>query len=206
VPLVASSALVWGAGTLLAFAASVHAFRRDKERGIRALVVARARSDGEYLAARVLGLARVVATVTALGTLAVGLTATLVARGSSVALHVLASTVAAVTFSVAFATIIAPVGFATLAARSRVGGYLALTVVLVVPELLEGPMSRVLPEGWGELVSIPGALAALRSSLLQGSFDPLRLMRATALIGLVVLVALLIVRGQLARFDREEPA
>jgi hypothetical protein len=63
-----------------------------------------------------------------------------------------------------------------------------------------------LPEGWGELVSIPGALAALRSSLLQGSFDPLRLMRATALIGLVVLVALLIVRGQLARFDREEPA
>src|SRR5580692_5031346 len=58
VPLFGSSALAWGAGTLLAFASSAHAFRRDRQRGIRALVAARAGSDGEYLWARVSGLAR----------------------------------------------------------------------------------------------------------------------------------------------------
>jgi hypothetical protein len=206
VPLVASSALAWGAGTLLAFAASAHAFRRDRERGIRALVSARARSDSEYLAARVIGLARVVAAVTVVGTLVSGFAATLAARGSAVAVHVLGSTVAAVTFSVAFAAVIAPVGFATLGARSRVGGYLALVTVLVVPELLEGPLTRIMPEGWGELASIPGVLLALRSSLGQTTFDPLRLMRAAALIALIVLVAMVVVRGQLARFDREQTA
>jgi len=205
VPLVASSALVWGAGTLLAFAAAAHAFRRDKVSGIRALVASRARSDGEYLAARVVGLARVVAAVTATGTLAVGIASALVARGSGLAIHTLATTMAAVVFSVAFAAVIAPVGFATLAARSRVGGYLALTVVLVLPELLAGPMSTILPEGWGELVSIPGALGALRASLLPGSIDPLRLLRASALITLLILASMLVVRGQLARFDREQP-
>jgi len=204
-PLVASSALAWGAGTLVAFAASVHAFRRDRESGVRALISARARSDGEYLWARVTGLARVVAAITVGGTLLTGLAAALASQSPPLALRTLEATAAGVAFSVAFAATLAPVGLATLGARSRVGGYFALVGVLVLPELLQGPMTRLLPDGWGELASIPGALLALRSSLVPPSFDPLRFMRAFALLALVVLVALLVVRGQLARFDRERP-
>jgi hypothetical protein len=205
VPLVASSALAWGAGTLLTFASSVRVFRRDHDNGIRALVASRARSDGEYLGARVTGLARMVAAVTAGGTILVGLATALASRNGGLAIRTLESTAAATAFSVAFAATLAPVGFATLAARSRVGGYFALMGVLVLPELLERPLTRLLPEGWGELASIPGALLALRGSLVPMTFDPLRFARAFALLALTVLVALLIVRAQLARFDRENP-
>jgi hypothetical protein len=206
VPLVASSALAWGAGTLLTFASSVHAFRRDRENGIRALVASRARSDEEYLGARVSGLARTVAVLTAGGTLLTGLATALAAKNPTLAVRALESTAAAMAFSVAFAATLAPVGFATLAARSRVGGYFALVGVLVLPELFERPLTRILPEGWGELASIPGALLALRGSLVPVTFDPLRFLRAFALLVLTVLLALLVVRGQLARFDRENPA
>jgi hypothetical protein len=203
VPIMASSALAWGAGTLLAFAASVHAFRQDRERGIRALISARARSDGEYLWSRVLGLTRVLAMITALGTLFVGIVAALAARGAPLALRTLGSTGAAVAFSLAFATTLAPVALATLGARSRVGGYFALLFVLVLPELLQNWLARVVPEGWGELMSIPGALGALRASLVPSGLDAFRFTRAVAVLALVVALALLAVRGQLARFDRE---
>jgi len=204
VPLVASSALAWGAGTLLAFAASVHAFKSDRDRGIRALISSRARSDGEYLWARVLGLTRVLAVVTAGGTALVGISAALAARGGHLALRTLESTGAGVAFSLAFATTLAPVALATLGARSRVGGYFALLFVLVLPEMLQGWLVSVLPEGWGELASIPGALGELRVSLLPAVADPLRFTRALAVLALVVAIALLVVRGQLARFDREQ--
>jgi hypothetical protein len=62
---------------------------------------------------------------------------------------------------------------------------------------------RVLPEGWGELGSIPGALGALRASLSPGALDPLRFARAFAMLALVVALSLIAVRAQLARFDRE---
>src|SRR5580692_7525046 len=129
VPIVASSALAWGAGTLLAFATSAHAFRRDQQRGIRALVAARAGSDGEYLWARVSGLARVLAIVTTGGTLVLGLAAALAAGRGALALRTLGATGAGAAFSIAFAATLAPVGLATLGARSRVGGYFALLTV-----------------------------------------------------------------------------
>jgi hypothetical protein len=204
-PLLASSALAWGAGTLLAFAASVHAFRRDQQEGVRALLAARGRSDGEYLASRILGLARSLTLVTAGGTLAAGAIATLAARSPSLALRTLACTGASIVFAIAFAATLAPLAMATLGARSRVGGYLALVAVVVIPELLQGGSAHVLPEGWAELASIPAALTTLRSSLLPDAFDALRFARAFAVLALVVAVALLVVRGQLARFDRERP-
>jgi len=193
-PLLASSALAWGSGTLLAFAASVHAFHRDRLEGVRALLAARGRSDGEYLASRILGLARSLALVTAGGTLASGAIATLAAR-----------TGASVVFAIAFAATLAPIALATLGARSRVGGYLVLALVVGLPELLQGWSAHVLPEGWAELASIPSALTTLRSSLLPDAFDALRFARAFALLALLVAVALLVVRGQLARFDRARP-
>jgi len=206
VPLLTSSALAWGAGTLLAFAASVHAFRRDKQQGVRALLAARGRSDGEYLASRILGLARALAAVTAGGTLVAGVAATLLAQNASLAIRTLAGTGASFIFAIAFAATLAPIALATLGARSRVGGYLALIAVLVIPELLGGWAAHVLPEGWAELASIPGALTTLRSSLLPDAFDALRFAHAFAVLALVAAVALFVVRGQLARFDRERPA
>jgi hypothetical protein len=203
VPLVASSALAWGAGTLLAFTASAHAFRRDRQRGIRALVSARAGSDAEYLWARVSGLARALGVVTAGGTVVLGLAAALAARAGPLAVRTLEATAAGAAFSVAFAATLAPVGLATLGNRSRIGGYFALLGVLVLPELLQGVLTRILPEGWGEMASIPGALLALRTALVPETFDPLRFTRAFALLALIVAVALLVVRGQLARFDRD---
>jgi hypothetical protein len=203
VPLVASSALAWGAGTMLAFAASAHAFRRDKQRGIRALIAARAGSDAEYLWARVSGLLRVLGIVTAGGTVVLGLAATLAAREAPLAVRTLEATAAGAAFSIAFAATLASVGLATLGARSRVGGYFALVGVLVLPELLQGMMTRVLPDGWGELASIPGALLALRGALAPETFDPLRFSRAFALLALIFATALLVVRGQLRSFDRD---
>jgi hypothetical protein len=205
VPLLTSSALAWGSGTLLAFAASAHAFRRDRQQGVRALLTARGRSDGEYLASRILGLTRTLAAVTAGGTLASGAAATLAARSPSLALRTLGCTGASVVFAVAFAATLAPIAIATLGARSRVGGYLALLAVLALPELLQGWSAHVLPEGWAELTSIPGALMTLRSSLLPDAFDALRFMRAFAVLALCVALSLLVMRGQLARFDRARP-
>jgi hypothetical protein len=205
VPLLASTALAWGAGTLLAFAASAHAFRRDKQMGVRALLTARGRSDGEYLGSRILGLARSLAAVTAGGTFVAGIAATLAARGPSLAVRTFACTGAGVVFAVAFAATMAPIALATLGARSRVGGYLALVAVLGIPDLFRGWFAQILPEGWGELASIPGALTTLRSSLLPDAFDALRIARAFAVLALVVAISLLVVRGQLARFDRERP-
>jgi hypothetical protein len=46
---------------------------------------------------------------------------------------------------------------------------------------------------------------ALRSSLLPDAFDALRFARAFAVLALLVALSLLVVRRQLARFDRERP-
>jgi hypothetical protein len=205
VPLLTSSALAWGAGTLLAFGASVHAFRRDRQQGMRALLAARGRSDGEYLASRILGLTQILAALTAGGTVAAGAAASLAARSPSLAIRTIDCTGASVVFALAFAATLAPIALAALGARSRVGGYLALVAVLVIPEVLQNWSARVLPEGWAELTSIPGALMALRSSLLPDAFDALRFARAFAVLALLVVLSLLVVRRQLARFDRERP-
>ena len=53
-----------------------------------------------------------------------------------------------------------------------------------------------MPEEWGELVSVPGALDALRESLL-GSVDGLRAVRSLAVLVAVAALAALWARGQL---------
>jgi hypothetical protein len=71
--------------------------------------------------------------------------------------------------------------------------------VIGVPELLRGFTARILPDGWGELGSIPGAMLTLRSALEPGRLDVLLAMRAAAVLALVAAVALLAVRAELAR-------
>ena len=93
----------------------------------------------------------------------------------------------AVVYALAFALVIAPVAFAALGARTRFSGYLVLLFLLVAPELVASALSGALPSEVTELVAIPSALAALRSSLAPGSVDLLRAIRA--------LVALLVFAG-----------
>jgi hypothetical protein len=143
--------------------------------------------------------------VTAGGTPVCGLVAALVANGGAASLRTLGATRASVVFSLAFALVLAPVAMATFGVRSRMGGYLALVAVLGLPELAGRWTARVLPEGWGELGSIPGAMLALRSALVPGHLDVMLAFRAAAVLALVAAVALLILRAEQASLGSEPP-
>jgi hypothetical protein len=205
IPLVASSLLAWGAGVFLAFSASMRALRRDREEGVREMVRARGYSATSYLWARVFGLGAEVAWLVGGGTVLAGAVAALLATHRGALANAVGDAGAALAFSLAFAVVVAPVAMATLGARSRVGGYLLLLLVLVVPELLEPWTSRILPAGWEELGSIPGALLALRASLLPSHVDGGLLARAGAVLAVVTALALLAVRAELAALDAEPP-
>jgi hypothetical protein len=199
VPLVASSVLAFGVGVLVAFAASTRAFRRDEDEGVRALLRLHGVDAAHYLAARVVGLALSLAAFVAGGSALIGLVAIVVARGRVPAAHTIQASVASVVFGVAFAVTFAPVAMATLGARSRGGGYLALLAVLVVPELLEPSLARYIPPSWLEVCSVPGALLALRTALAPVGVDAVMLSHALVALLIIIAVALVVVRGQLAR-------
>jgi len=202
VPLAASSALAFGVGVLVALAASTRTFRRDEDEGVRGLLRARGVSATEYLAARIAGLATVLAALVGGGSAVVGVIATLATRGRSSALHTAQASLAAVVFSLVFAVTFAPVAMATLAARGRGGGYLALLAVLVAPELLAPAFDRLIAHRWLDVCSIPGALLALRTSLAPVGVDPFMLGRSLSALLAITLAALLVVRAELARSRR----
>jgi hypothetical protein len=186
VPSVAASALAWGAGVLLAFAASAHALRRDREEGLTALLRMRGAEQRAYVWSRVGGLTLLLLVVVAGGTFVSGLSATLVATRVGVALRALQGTGASLVYAIAFALTLGPLAMAALGARSRAGGYAWLVTVLIVPELL-APLTRaVVPSGWTELVSIPGALGALRGALMPAGVRPWMAVKALFVLALVV--------------------
>jgi hypothetical protein len=206
IPAAASSALAWGAGLLVAVAASVQAFREDRARGVRALLLARGAGTGLYARGRVIGLALVLGAVVGGGTLVAGGSAVLAASQVGSAAGVLQSLIASLVFAAAFATVLAPLALAALGGRSRSGGYATFLALLVLPELLEPWTSELLPAGWGDLLAVPSALAALRGSLLPPGIDPARLARALVVIATFALVAFLAVRTEIARTDSlQEP-
>lgn len=204
VPLIASSALAWGGGFLLAFAAAAHALRRDRAEGVRALFVARTTSLRGYLLARIGGLAALIALCVAGGTLVCGLVgAAGAARAASVP-RMLQATGAGIVFSLAFSAVVAPIAFAALGARSRIGGYLFLLAVVTLPEVVVGLMGSALPEAIADVLSIPSALAALRTALAPGSVDLWRATRAVVALSFVVGFAMLLVRRDAILVDRPE--
>lgn len=205
VPDVASSAFAWGAGVLLAFAAAAHAFRRDRSEGIFDLLVARGGSTRAYAWARVGGLVILLAIVIAGGSAVTGIVATLAAARAGLAASTLQATFASVLYGLAFAVVLAPIALATLGARSRAGGYLWLLVVLVLPELFERWSARVLPDAWRELVSVPAALAALKSSLMPPGIDLARAIRASVVLTIVTVIAMLVVRREITRAGEKRP-
>lgn len=196
VPLVASSALAWGGGFALAFGAAVHALRRDVSEGLRDALALRSVGLRDYLVLRVGGLAALVALVVAGGSAAVGLFSALLGLGAGVSLRSLQATFASVLFGVGFAIVIAPTAIAALGARTRVGGYMFLLGVVVLPELAVTAASSALPHALADVLSIPSALGALRASVAPGSFDVARLARATVALAVFTALTIALVRRE----------
>lgn len=204
VPIVASSALAWGAGFLLAFGSAAHALRRDRAEGVQHLLVARTTSLRAYVLARIGGLAAVIAAIVAGGTLVTGLVAAIASVRVAAVPRTLQATLAALAFSLAFSLVLAPLAFAALGARSRAGGYFFMLLVVVVPEMFAGMLGKVLPESITEVIAIPSALAALRSALAPGSADGWQALRALVSLALWVLFASSLVRRTVVGLDRGE--
>lgn len=205
-PAASSSLLAWGAGVSLAFAAALQALRQDRTSGVRALATARGHGPNAYLAARVLGLAALVALVIGGGTVVVGAAAALASHGGRHAALALQGTAAGCVYATAFSATVAPVAFATLGARSRAGGYLWLLTVLVLPEALSGVTGRLVPEDWSDLVSLPGALGALRAAVSPPGFDAAHGARALVVVVAIALIAAGAARAALARADSGDDA
>jgi hypothetical protein len=203
VPLVASSALAWGGGFMLAFSASANALRRDRDEGIRHLFVARTASVRGYLVARAGGLAALLACVLGGGTLLTGTVSILAAGQALAVLRTMQATAAAVAFAIAFALVIAPVALLALGARTRLSGYLFLLAVLVAPETVATVVTGPIPREVTELLSLPSALAALRGSLAPGTADALRCVRAVVALAVFATAALVLLRREVVVLELE---
>ncbi len=196
----AASLLAWGAGVLLCFAASIRAFDRDREDGWDLLLLRHGARLSSYLAFRIAGLVVLTAIVVAPGTLVVGAGTLLTARDAHTARVALSGIGAGLAYAIAFSVVVAPIALAALGARGRATGYLFLLVVLVLPAALAEWTGQLFPDDWSELVSVPGALDALRESLLHG-FDGARALRAIVVLAGVFVLASVWARAQL-RFHR----
>jgi hypothetical protein len=203
VPQLASSAIAWAGGVMLAFGASLRAVRLDRQHGVLALARARGASAGDYVRGRVGGLVVVLAVAVGGATILACLAAIVAARGGRA---VLASSAGAIAYALLFAATLGPVALATLGSRSRSGGYVALLAVLVVPELLAGWTAALLPPGWHELTSIPEALAAVRNGVAHPVLAGVHAARAVAGLAAVVAIALLAIAAQAARAREADDA
>jgi hypothetical protein len=203
VPLVASSALAWGGGFLLAFSSAASALRRDRVEGVRDLFVTRTTSLRGYLLARVGGLAALLAFVVAGGTALTGMLAILASMKVGALPLTAQASAAAVAYGFAFSFVVAPVAFAALGARTRIGGYFYLLLILVLPELLTSALDKSLPSELLEVCAIPSALAALRASLAPGTTDLFRFLRASIALFVFISAAMLWIRREIVRMERE---
>ena len=202
VPSVTALVLSWGPGVLFLAAASQRALLHDREAGILALVRARGVTTTSYTGARAGGLALLLLLLTAGGTAVAGVACLALAPASSVGL-VLRGVLAAIVYCLAFTATLCPLALAASGSRSRGGGYFALALLLLVPELLRGWTSKLVPDDFRGLVSIPSALAELRASLMPpGAPELAHLLRAAVVLAVVAFLALLLVRLHVARADQ----
>ncbi|MBV9948593.1 MAG: hypothetical protein JOZ69_17225 [Myxococcales bacterium] len=208
VPTVTTEAVAWIAGLTLAFAAAVRAFHHGEERAVAALVRGGGASLLEYVEARVGGLvlllaAQVGGVALVAGAAGIAGAAPAGGQGAWVAAR---ATLGAMAYAAAFAATVGPVTMAALAARTRVGGYLVLLSVLVVPELLSPWTSALLPRGWHELTSIPAALDAFRAGWVHPLAAGAAAGRGLAGLGAIVALSLVVVVARVARAEGESRA
>jgi hypothetical protein len=199
-----SSVLAWGAGVPVAFAASIHAFREDHTRGVRSLLHARGARPLDYGYGRVLGLALLLFGVVGGGTLLSGVASILAASTMGAAGRALQILAASLVFSGAFALVMAALALAAIGGRTRAGGYFGLLLLLVLPELLERWTSTLVPDSFGDLLSVPSALAALRSSLASPEIDAARFLRAACVVVAFAALCFALARTEIARVDAED--
>jgi hypothetical protein len=195
-----AQAVAWSAGVTFAFGAAFRASHRDREEGVLALVRARGVSVGAYVRGRVGGLVFLLAVLVGSATV-VGALASISA--SAAPRKTAAAGVAALVYAVAFAATLGPVTMATVGARSRLFGYLALLAVLVVPEAVEPWTGGLLPAGWSELTSIPAALDAVRAAVVSPAGMAAHGARAVAALAAVIAVSMVVVGSRAARVDGE---
>jgi hypothetical protein len=105
-------------------------------------------------------------------------------------------------YGVAFSAVIAPLALAALGGRTRAGGYAGLLVLLVLPEVAERWTSRLVPEAWRGMLSVPSALDALRSALAP-DLDLARFVRAAFVLALFGGISYAIARSEIARVDAD---
>ena len=196
----AAGLLAWGAGVLLCFAASMRAFDRDRDDGWIAFLARHGARPSSYLGFRIAGLALVTLVTVAPGTLVAGLGVLLASHDGHVASNAFAGIAAGLAYAIAFSVVVAPISLAALGARGRASGYLMLLAVLVLPAAVSEWTGQLFPDDWSELVSIPGALDALRDAFLDG-FDGARALRAVLVLAAVFVTSSLWARAQL-RFHR----
>jgi hypothetical protein len=145
VPLVASSALVWGGGFLLVFSVAASALIRDRADGIVDLFVTRTTSIRGYIVARIGGLSALLAIVLGGGILLSGAVAIIAATKAHTAARTMQSTFAAFVYVLAFAVVLSPIAFAALGARRRISGYFVFLAILIFPEALASMLSGPVP-------------------------------------------------------------
>jgi hypothetical protein len=190
VPAVASECVAWSAGVTIAFGAGLQAFHGDQEHAIVALVRARSASLGAYVRGRVGGLI-VVLEASVGGATLIASVAAMSAGGATKA--VLRASVAALVYAIAFGATVGPVAMASLAVRTRIGGYMALMAVLVLPELVSPWTSTLLPGDWPELTSIPAALHAVRACVSSPVGSVARAARALAMLAAVFALSVVVI-------------
>jgi hypothetical protein len=208
VPLVASSALVWGGGFLLAFSVAASALIRDRADGIVDLFITRTTSIRGYIVARIGGLAALLAVVLGGGILLSGAVAIVAASKAHTAARTMQSTFAGFAYVLAFALVLSPIAFAALGARRRISGYFVFLAILIFPEMLASMLSGPVPSEVTELLALPSALASLRASLAPHTADGFRLIRSVVALAIWAGVALFFVRRDvllLASEQAQEP-
>jgi hypothetical protein len=154
--------------------------------------------------ARVGGLAALLAAVVGGGTLLTGAAAIVGALRTSLVVATVQSTFASLVFALAFAVVTAPLAIAALGARTRLSGYFALLLVLVLPEVAATTLAGPLPSEVTELCALPSALAALRASLAPGTVDLSRCLRAVVALTVFLVAALLFLRREALALEHEE--
>jgi hypothetical protein len=198
VPLLASSALAFGAGPIAAIAAAAGVAYRDEREGIHDLCLARGVGAAAYATSRTLGLAAWLACLVGGGSALVGVCSVLVAKTGALALQTAHASFAAAAFGLAFAAMGAPLAVATLGAQRRVTGYLTLLALLTVPGVVQPALRSFVAPEWLDVCSIPGALLSLREALGPGGGVAAAL-RSLAAVALIASVGWICVRVDLAR-------
>lgn len=163
--------ICWGVSTLAVFATAQRAFLRDHEDGIRGLLRARGK-DGHYELARVVVAVSHTAMISVVLTGILAIACALAATGTSEVAATWKSALGAIVYAALFAVVMGTLAVSVLGGRGRGGGYVALLLCLVLPELLEPLTTRALPAQMVHVLplSIPSILRAVSAPTSAAQF------------------------------------